>query len=41
MAVQVVADARPGDLIISMGAGDITEIGHAIAARLREKFNAD
>lgn len=40
MADQVVADARPGDLIISMGAGDITEIGHAIAARLREKINA-
>jgi len=29
--------ARPGDLIITMGAGDITEIGHRLAARLREK----
>ncbi len=40
MASRVVADARPGDLIISMGAGDITEIGHDVAARLREKLNA-
>ncbi|MDW7650683.1 MAG: UDP-N-acetylmuramate--L-alanine ligase [Bacillota bacterium] len=27
--------ARPGDLIITMGAGDITELGHTLAARLR------
>lgn len=36
----VVAEARPGDLIICMGAGDITEIGHTIAARLREAGDA-
>lgn len=37
---QVLAMAQPGDLIITMGAGDVTEIGHTLAARLREKANA-
>lgn len=31
--------ACPGDLILTMGAGDVTELGHAIAARLREKLD--
>lgn len=35
----VVAMARPGDLIITMGAGDVTEMGHRIAGLLREKAN--
>ncbi len=26
-----------GDLIITMGAGDVTELGHTIAERLRER----
>ncbi len=33
----VLSIARPGDLIITMGAGDITEIGHRLAVKLREK----
>jgi UDP-N-acetylmuramate--alanine ligase len=33
---QVLAMAGPGDMIISMGAGDVTEMGHTIAANLRE-----
>ncbi|HHX73653.1 MAG TPA: UDP-N-acetylmuramate--L-alanine ligase [Firmicutes bacterium] len=36
----VLAIARPGDLIITMGAGDITEIGHRLAAKLREQEHA-
>jgi UDP-N-acetylmuramate--alanine ligase len=28
---------KPGDLVISMGAGDITEIGHNIARRIHER----
>lgn len=31
----VLAEAKAGDLIITMGAGDVTEMGHALAARLR------
>jgi UDP-N-acetylmuramate--alanine ligase len=33
---KVLSMARPGDLILTMGAGDVTELGHIIAARLRE-----
>jgi UDP-N-acetylmuramate--alanine ligase len=39
LAAQILETVRPGDLVITMGAGDITEIGHKIAARLREKGN--
>ena len=28
---QVLGMAEPGDLIITMGAGDVTELGHKIA----------
>jgi UDP-N-acetylmuramate--alanine ligase len=34
---KVLAMAQPGDLIISMGAGDVTELGHTIAARLEKQ----
>ncbi|NLZ39080.1 MAG: UDP-N-acetylmuramate--L-alanine ligase [Firmicutes bacterium] len=37
---EVKAMARPGDLIITMGAGDVTELGHKIAAELRAEENA-
>jgi UDP-N-acetylmuramate--alanine ligase len=33
---QVMSIATPGDMIITMGAGDVTEVAHAIAARLRK-----
>ncbi|MBS3948682.1 MAG: UDP-N-acetylmuramate--L-alanine ligase [Dethiobacter sp.] len=33
---RVAASAKTGDLILVMGAGDITEIGHTIARRLQE-----
>jgi UDP-N-acetylmuramate--alanine ligase len=33
---KVLGIVRPGDLILTMGAGDVTELGHTIAARLRE-----
>ncbi len=33
----VLEEIRPGDLVLTMGAGDITEIGHTLAQRLREK----
>lgn len=36
---EVVDMARPGDLIVTMGAGDVTDLGHAIAARLQKKLN--
>jgi len=34
LVARVLEAARPGDLIISMGAGDITKMGHLIAERL-------
>ena len=34
---RVFAMARPGDLIVTMGAGDVTELGHTLAKRLRQK----
>ncbi|HZK24890.1 MAG TPA: UDP-N-acetylmuramate--L-alanine ligase [Oscillospiraceae bacterium] len=34
---QVLAMAQPGDLIITMGAGDVTEIGHKIAESLQTR----
>jgi UDP-N-acetylmuramate--alanine ligase len=30
----VVATAKPGDVVITLGAGDVTEIGPAVLARL-------
>ncbi len=36
---RVVQEARPGDLIMSMGAGDVTDIGHAIARHLQRRSN--
>lgn len=35
IADRVVEKAKPGDLILSMGAGDVTDIGHSIARRLQ------
>lgn len=35
---KVLGMVRSGDLIITMGAGDVTELGHTIAARLRERL---
>ena len=32
----VVADARPGDLVITMGAGDVTRLGQELVARLQK-----
>lgn len=34
---QVLHMAQSGDLILTMGAGDVTEMGHTLAARLRER----
>jgi UDP-N-acetylmuramate--alanine ligase len=36
----VLAEARPGDLVITMGAGDITRLGQELVARL-EKQSVD
>lgn len=35
-AEAVVADARPGDLVITMGAGDVTRLGQELVARLQK-----
>jgi UDP-N-acetylmuramate--alanine ligase len=37
---RVVTEARRGDLILSMGAGDVTDIGHSIARRLLQRGNS-
>lgn len=37
-AEAVVADARPGDLVITMGAGDVTRLGQELVARLQKLF---
>jgi UDP-N-acetylmuramate--alanine ligase len=32
--------ARPGDLVLTMGAGDVTELGPRILARLAERSSS-
>jgi UDP-N-acetylmuramate--alanine ligase len=40
-AVRVAADARPGDLVLTMGAGPITQLGDDLLARLGQRFDLD
>src|SRR5699024_1182725 len=37
----VVELARPGDIVLTMGAGDVTELGPRIVAALAEQAGAD
>lgn len=37
----VVAEAEPGDVIITMGAGDVTSLGPAILSALEDRFEQD
>ncbi|NLP36592.1 MAG: UDP-N-acetylmuramate--L-alanine ligase [Firmicutes bacterium] len=34
----ILSELQPGDLIITMGAGDVTDIGHTLAQKLEEKY---
>ncbi|NLM52271.1 MAG: UDP-N-acetylmuramate--L-alanine ligase [Firmicutes bacterium] len=34
----ILKNLQPGDLVITMGAGDVTEIGHELARKLQQKY---
>jgi len=40
VAGQVAAAAMPGDVVVTMGAGDVTLLGREIIAALRDKADA-
>ncbi|MBI3689334.1 MAG: hypothetical protein HY239_01240, partial [Mycolicibacterium aromaticivorans] len=39
VAAQVAASARPGDVVVTMGAGDVTMLGQEILTALQAKGN--